>query len=118
MNEKVRRMVNSIKEFLERDDNTKIVPGKKDTITRCKIKKQKRYLTDMFVNLHSKYRYVKETGSNMSYSLFCRLCPFWVRAPQEKNRDPCMCIIHTNAKLKAEKLKLKQLGIMKESNLD
>ena len=112
--EKVRRMVNSIKEFLERDDNTKIAPGKKDTITRCKIKKQKRYLADTFVNLHSKY--VKETGSNFSYSLFCRLRPFWVCAPQEKNRDTCMCIIHTNAKLKAEKLK--QLGIMKESNLD
>ena len=44
------------------------------------------------------------------------MCPFWVRTPQEKNRDTCMCIIHTNTKLKAEKLK--QLGIMKESNLD
>ena len=90
VNEKVRRMVNSIKEFLERDNNTKIAPGKKDTITRCKIKKQKRYLTDTFVNLHSKY--VKETGSNLSYAVYSADCVLFGCVPHKKRIETHVCV--------------------------
>ena len=31
--------------FLERDDNSHVMPGKKDTITRSKVKQQKHLLT-------------------------------------------------------------------------
>ena len=103
VNKKVRRMANSIKEFLERDDNTKIAPSKKDTIT------------DMFVNSHSKYlkknRLIFVLNFILQIASFLGIC-----VTQEKKRETCMCIMHTNAKLMAEKLK--QLGIMEESNLD
>ena len=112
--ETAERIVRSVKHFLEEDRNSIMAPGKRDTITRFKQKKQKRYITDSLKNLHLKY--VKEANMNISYSLFCRMRPFWIVQPKLSDRDTCMCIIHENAKLKVQKLK--QLGVLEDSNLD
>lgn len=42
-------------EFLEKDENSRLCPGKKDTITRNKDKRQKRYLNDSLLNLHKEF---------------------------------------------------------------
>ena len=120
--ETAERIVRSVKHFLEEDRNSIMVPGKRDTIIRFKQKKQKRYITDSLKNLHLKY--VKEANMNISYSLFCRMRPFWIVQPKLSDRDTCMCIIqdtcmciiHENAKLKVQKLK--QLRGLEDSNLD
>lgn len=44
----------SVKQFLEQDINSTTAPGKNETITRNKIKKTKRCLTDSLRNLHKK----------------------------------------------------------------
>ncbi|KAF9424564.1 hypothetical protein HW555_000375 [Spodoptera exigua] len=50
-----RKIHNLVKSFYEDDENSKQCPGKQDYITRHKLKKQKRYLTDSLKNLHRKY---------------------------------------------------------------
>ena len=51
-------MKRKIEQFLRRDINSTVAPGKRDTITRKGLKKQKRYLNDSLKTLHE--RFVKE----------------------------------------------------------
>jgi len=41
--------------FFERDDVSRMCAGKKETVTRSKVTKQKRYLLDNMRNLHKKF---------------------------------------------------------------
>ena len=97
----------SVVEFLLRDDNSTMKPGKKDTITRKKAKKQKRILNDTMLNLHRKF--LSETRHEISYASFCRLRPFWVVEPQLSDRDTCRCKIHDNMFFMADRLKTMKL---------
>jgi hypothetical protein len=99
-----------VKEFYERDDNSRITTGKKQTITKNKEKKQKRLLLDTMVNLHEKFD-AENIESNISYVTFTRLRPFWIRPPTAKDRDTCLCKKHENAQLMADKLY--QLKVLK-----
>ena len=101
--------------FFERDDNSRLTSGKKQTVTKNKIKKQKRLLLDTVENLHKKF--CSEYTSNcISYPAFARLHPFWVRLPTSKDRDTCMCKKHTNIQLLTDKLF--QLGIVGFKNCE
>lgn len=92
-----------ITQFFEEDCNSRQCPGKKDCITRKKIKKQKRYLQDSMRNLHQKF--LKTKGIIISYTLFCRMRPFWVVTPQVNQRETCLCVIHANIDLILHSLK-------------
>lgn len=50
-----KRIHERIQEFLERDVNTRLLPGKSDTITKNKVKMQKRVLNDTLHNLHKSF---------------------------------------------------------------
>ncbi|KAK6167043.1 hypothetical protein SNE40_021152 [Patella caerulea] len=89
--------------FYERDDVSRIKPGKRDTITKQKNKKQIRLLTDTLLNLYNKFM-SENTFIWVSYSSFCNLRPFWVKPPSLKDRDTCQCKRHENAQLLIEKL--------------
>lgn len=91
-----------IEDFYQRDDNSRVKAGKKSTITRNKIKMQVRLLNDNVINLHKKYQF--ENTAKISYSLFCRMKPFWVIRAQEKDRETCLCRLHENPMLKLNKL--------------
>lgn len=103
----------AVQNFLERDDNSKMCPGKKDCKTRNKIKKQKRYLSDSMFNLHKKFQ--KENTLKASFASFCRLRPFWVVTRNISERDTCLCVYHENMQLMFEKLKY--LDIISVQNL-
>lgn len=92
-----------ILEFYERDDNSRITTGKKQTVTKNKLKKQKRLLLDSMTNLHEKFcaEYVDNV---ISYTVFTRHRPFWVRMPTSKDRETCLCKKHDNVQLMADKL--------------
>lgn len=92
-----------VKTFFTRDDVSRMTTGKKQTITRKKIKMQKRFLVDTMLNLHLKFLAENNT-SNISYSAFCRLRPFWVVHPSLADRDSCQCKLHENLGFLAEKL--------------
>ena len=95
--------------FLERDDNSRVMPGKKDTITRSKVKKQKHLLTDSLRNLHAKFA-TECPHMKLSYSQFCRYRPFWVVHPSQRDRDTCMCKVHENASFKQARSKQCMIG--------
>lgn len=63
-----------IAEFYERDDISRLTTGKKDTITKNKVKKQKRLLNDSMKIIHTKF--LAETSIKVSYSLFTLMKPF------------------------------------------
>ena len=51
-----RKKIKLVMDFYERDDNSRATAGKKETIKRKQIKKQKRYLNDNMKILHKKFR--------------------------------------------------------------
>ena len=85
------RVQEKVKSFLEEDIHSRLLPGKGDTITRKKVKKQKRILSESLKTLHKKFT---ETDEDMkvSYAMFCKLKPFWILDPKCGDRDTCTCI--------------------------
>lgn len=94
---------NEIKRFLEEDENSRMAPGKKDTVTRKKQKFQKRYLNDTMKNLHRKF--VSTTCFKPSYSYFCKNRPFWIVYQTLQERQTCLCQKHENANYIVSSLK-------------
>jgi len=88
-----------VEQFFLEDINSRASAGKKETVTRNKEKKQKRYLNDTLKNLHKKF--CAEKGM-ISYSAFCKFRPFWV--VQSVERDTCACKKCENVKLKVRAL--------------
>ena len=64
--ERKKMLGEAVHEFFLYDANTTMAPGKRDTITRDKIKKQKRYLNNTLKFLHIKFC---EKQFLISYSL-------------------------------------------------
>jgi len=106
-----------INQFYVRDDVSRATAGKKETITRKKnkIKMQKKFVTDTLENLHRKFR-SENPLVTVSYSLFCRLRPFWVLLPDLKSRDTCLCKLHENLSFMAQKLH--QMHLIDTTNLE
>ena len=101
-NSKTQKFTQRVTAFYLRDENSKMTPGKKDSITRFKQKMQKRFLLDTMSQLH-KYLSENPFGS-MSYTLFCKLRPFWVLPPTLADRDTCACKKHANLQFQADRL--------------
>lgn len=99
--------------FYENDENSRVCPGKKEFTKQGIEKKQKRYLNDSLKNLYEKYKKTN-SYSAISYATFCRFRPFWVKIPDSKARDTCLCQTHANMRLLIESLKRR--NIISESN--
>ena len=93
----------AISDFLLRDDNSKMCPGKKDNITRSKDKRQKRHLPDTMLNLRQKFLF-----ENPMMLIWCGLFlanwPFWAMTPSAADRETCACRTHANLERNPEKL--------------
>ncbi|ESO99251.1 hypothetical protein LOTGIDRAFT_173740 [Lottia gigantea] len=63
--------------------------GIRQTVTRNKVKRQKRLMQDTLANLYSKYQ--SESNQVISFTTFYRLKPFWVKYPTEQDRQTCLC---------------------------
>ncbi|CAH0550600.1 unnamed protein product [Brassicogethes aeneus] len=98
--------------FLEKDECSRLCPGKNDYVTKKHVKKQKRILNDTLKNLHRKF--MKENKFLISYTTFCRLRPFWIVQPKIDERNTCLCLIHTNMWLLVRRLKI--ANIIKENS--
>ena len=99
-----RNVQECIMEFLERDVNTRLLPGKGDTITRKGVKKQKRILNDTLQNLHKSFCSTFPS-TKCSYASFCRWKPFWIIDPKCKQRDTCYCRLHANMQYMMDRLR-------------
>ena len=101
-------------QFLERDDNSRMCPGKNDS---CKTdqgetRRQKRFLNDYIGHLHAKYVAEHPEKRRVSLSAFRRvrrnLCPH-IKLVQFSTRNRCLCQKHQNMSLKLKALR--KLGI-------
>lgn len=101
--EKFLKMKEAVRKFLEQDDSSRLTAGKKETVTKNKIKKQKRLLNDSLLNLYKKF--ITDTGMKMSYAFFCRHRPFWILTPDARTRNTCLCTIHENMELMVKAMK-------------
>ena len=97
------RMMEDVKAFYLRDDTSRMTAGKKETVTKNKVKMQKRILTDTLFNIHLKF-ISEHPQYSISYSMFCRLRPFWVLAATERDRQTCLCKTQDNIQLIVDKL--------------
>ncbi|XP_053600424.1 uncharacterized protein LOC128669545 [Plodia interpunctella] len=101
--------------FLESDENSRIMPGKKDTITRNQVKKQRRLLSDTLRNLFEKFISLGHPYK-INYPTFCRLKPFWILEPNISKRETCLCSTHENFQFIIDKLHISKLIREKTSN--
>ena len=60
-----------VQQFYTRDDNSRMSSGKKQTLTRKKVKMQKTFLLDTVVNLHKKFK-SEYPSAKISYSTFAK----------------------------------------------
>ena len=103
-------MSGHIIEFLERVDNSRMMPGKKDFKTvrgqegLGKEKKQKRILNDYMKNLHEKYL-AEFPERKTSLAMFCRFRPAYLLLVNFASQNICLCSGHQNLALKLKTLK-------------
>lgn len=105
----------SVTMYFEEDENSRMCAGKKEFITKGKVRKQKRYLTDSLQNLHKKYLEANPQYK-ISYSAFCKLRPFWVRVPNVNIRETCLCKDHENMELVV--VALRKNDLIKEKSVN
>lgn len=110
----IAKVKKNIQEFLEKDECSRVCPGKRDMIIlKSKEKKSKRYLNDSLRNLHAMFCR-STTTLKLSYSTFCRYRPQWIVEAKAQNRDTCRCVVHENFKYIVQKLH--HTKILKENN--
>lgn len=101
-----------IENFFLSEDVSRTTAGIKETVTKKKIKKQKRYLLSNMKTLYKKF--IRLYGHGISYTTFTRYRPFYVLKPTEVTRNTCLCKQHTNIELKSSKLR--QLNLIDEKD--
>lgn len=102
LNTKVMKVKQDITEFLEKDENSRMCPGKKDFLRHRGQVKQKRLLCDTMKNLHKKF--LTTVVYKVSLATFCKFRPFWITWALVKDRNTCKCVIHANIQLMIQKL--------------
>ena len=102
-----KRVQNKVIEFFKRDDNSRMMPGKKDAnkIEKGMPKIQKRILNDYLSNLYEKFteEYPEDALSFSSFGRHILLVNF-------TTRNACLCTRHQNLSLKLKSLQALKVG--------
>lgn len=96
-----------------RDESSRLLPGKKDTVRRKKCKR--RVLVKSLLDLHKEYSQTAELKHRMSYRQFLRYKPFYVTEAKANDRNTCACYQHENMRLLIDALS--QRGILPSKSL-
>lgn len=103
ISDKMLKVKDDVIKSLEKDENSRMCPGKKDYLKSKNGKtKQKRVLYDTLYNLNKKFS--STVNYKISLSTFCRFRPFWVTWQNVNDRKTCQCIQHANIQLMISKL--------------
>ena len=95
-------------DFYQRDDISRVCPGKKDCVSfrndeGKKVCEQKRLLLANLNEIYSTFK--KETSIKIGFSKFCQLGPkFCVTVGSSGSHSVCVCTIHQNTKLQMSAL--------------
>ena len=101
--------------FLEREDNSTVLPGKNDTKKTGTEVKQKHVLNDYLHNLHEKFL-LENATVKLSRSEFCKLRPPHILLTSFAARKTCLCTYHQNFALKIKAMRRE--GIRCSANAD
>ena len=101
-NSLTKRIADRVHAFYTRNDNSRLIAGKRQTKTYKKLRKQRRILLSNLKTLHLKF--LSEGKTKISYSAFCKLRPFYVVFPRQSDRNTCMCKTCNNTELLVEGL--------------
>ncbi|WAR19905.1 hypothetical protein MAR_001743 [Mya arenaria] len=94
------------KEFLEREDNSRQLPGKADTVkNERKERVQKFVLNDYLRNIFLKFK-AEHPEEKVSFATFCRARPKHITLVNYAARVTCLCTKHQNFALKLQCLKI------------
>lgn len=97
-----------VESFLLQEENSIVLPGKKDVVGR-KVKKQRRVLTSPLTDLHKAYKRTCARKHRMSYRQFTRYRPFYITEAKSKDRNTCACYQHENMSLLINSLAIRGL---------
>jgi hypothetical protein len=93
-----------VRQFLEREDNSRCKPGKADMKRSENKTQQTKVLTDYLANLHMKF--VSENPAiKMSLATFCRMRPKHILPTTFISRSTCLCTKHQNMALVLKSLR-------------
>jgi hypothetical protein len=105
----------NVKRFLERDDNSTCLPGKRDKLKTKSGMTQTRVLNDYLYNLHLKFK-SENPHMKIGFTSFCSYRPKHVKLVQFSARRTCLCQKHQNMSLKVKGLK--SVGVSTTENPD
>ena len=94
-NEKSEKIRRAERLFLEREDNSRCLPGQSDVVTEGTSFVAKRVLTDYLSNLHMKFCAENPT-MKISLTTFSRNKPKHIQLTKFISRNTCLCTQHTN----------------------
>jgi len=92
-----------VRQFLEREDNSTLLPGKRDAKMKNSQATQKRVLNDYLHNLHQKFL-LEFPETKLSRSSFCKLRPVHILLTIFSSRRTCLCTYHQNFALKIKSM--------------
>jgi hypothetical protein len=101
-----KKIARDVEEFLCRDDNSRCMPGKADSLKYGKSQKQKRILNDYLHNLLIKF--CPEHTYRISLSTLSRYRPKYISLVNYASRNTCLCQKHKDFALKLRCMK--QIG--------
>ena len=99
-----------ILEFMERDDVSRCMPGKQDSVKSGGEKKQIRILNDYLSSQHAKF-IAENPNIKCCLALFCKLRPKHIKLTALISRNTCMCTSHMNMAMKLKCLKNAGLNV-------
>jgi hypothetical protein len=102
-----------VQRFFQQDDVSRATVGKKETVTRGKVKKQKRFLLEPVTSLHKRFLETLTPPHTVSLSVFYKLKPFWIIKARIQDRETFLCKLHENCNHLVDRLR--QLGYTSES---
>ena len=112
----IAKLQDSVVNFLEREDNCRMQPGKKDTTKSGTEKVQTRVLTDYMSNLHQKYL-SENPESKLSLATFCRIRPKYIHLTGCLSRNVCLCTKHQNVALKLQMMRNEGIDVSKNPEI-
>ena len=93
--------------FLSRDENSRLLSGKRDTVCRKNNKMQRQVLTKTLSELHSEYNQTSSVTQQMSYRQFARYRPKHITEARPTDINTCACYQHDNMRLLIDSLVFK-----------
>ena len=104
-----------VQSFYERDEVSRVMPGKNDYVAVDGKKVQKRIMNDYLKNIYERFSAEYPTIT-ISFSLFCSMRPVHILKCNLLSRNTCLCSRHQNMALKFAALK--KVGVSVPANPD